>query len=130
MNYEPLNSLSLSSYFRLDNWNSHLVFITKSNKRCKSTLIQHVFLVQPADIWSLGVTLYAMLTGRVPWTASSPAELQRKVQNEPLVYPAKPQISRSLKHLLGRMLDKNPSTRATMQEIKVSFLFLGFPESR
>lgn len=64
-----------------------------------------------------------MLTGRVPWTASSPAELQRKVQNDPLVYPTRPLISRTLKHLLGRMLDKDPSTRATMQEIKVSFFF-------
>ncbi|XP_049879697.1 calcium/calmodulin-dependent protein kinase kinase 2 [Pectinophora gossypiella] len=73
---------------------------------------------EAADMWSLGVTLYAMVTGRVPWTAASGTDLQRRVLTEPLTFPARPQLSRQLKHLLTRMLEKDPVARATMQEIK------------
>lgn len=73
---------------------------------------------EAADIWSLGVTLYAMVTGRVPWSASSSAELQRRVQKEPLPMPNKLILSPLLLRLLHRMLEKDPARRATMQEIK------------
>ncbi|KAM3957896.1 calcium/calmodulin-dependent protein kinase kinase 2 [Aphomia sociella] len=76
------------------------------------------YIGEAADIWSLGVTLFAMVTGRVPWVGPTANELQRRVLEEPLTYPQRPQLSPSLKHLFSRMLDKNPATRATMQEIK------------
>lgn len=63
-----------------------------------------------------------MVTGRVPWVSNSAVELQNKVLNEPLTYPAKYQPSKELRDLLSRMLDKNPATRATMQDIKVQFI--------
>lgn len=78
------------------------------------------YIGEAADIWSLGITLYAMVTGRVPWLGSTAQELQKKVLTEPLGYPSRHQPSKQLKHLLNRMLDKNPAIRATMQEIKVS----------
>jgi serine/threonine protein kinase len=71
-------------------------------------------------MWSLGVTLFAMVTGRVPWVAPTAADLQRKVQEEPLTFPPRSQLSSTLKDLLNKMLDKNPVTRVTLQEIKVS----------
>lgn len=76
------------------------------------------YIGEAADIWSLGVTLYAMVTGRVPWLASSAQDLQRIILSEPLAYPPRHQPSKDLRHLFSRMLDKNPATRATMQEIK------------
>ncbi|CAH2052559.1 unnamed protein product, partial [Iphiclides podalirius] len=76
------------------------------------------YIGEAADIWSLGITLYAMVTGRVPWCGESTVELQKRVLTEHLSFPSKPALSRQLRRLLARMLDKNPNTRATMQEIK------------
>ncbi|CAG4931498.1 unnamed protein product [Colias eurytheme] len=84
----------------------------------ESTVVTDNYIGEAADIWSLGVTLYAMVTGRVPWTAPSAVELQRRVLSEPLSFPSRPQLSRALKRLLARMLDKDPVNRATMREIK------------
>ncbi|KPJ13407.1 Calcium/calmodulin-dependent protein kinase kinase 2, partial [Papilio machaon] len=36
------------------------------------------YIGEAADIWSLGVTLYAMVTGRVPWCGDSTTELQKR----------------------------------------------------
>lgn len=60
-----------------------------------------------------------MVTGRVPWVGPTAAELQRRVLEDPLAFPPRHPLSGKLRDLLGRMLDKNPTTRATMQEIKV-----------
>ncbi|XP_023941983.2 calcium/calmodulin-dependent protein kinase kinase 1 isoform X2 [Bicyclus anynana] len=76
------------------------------------------YIGEAADIWSLGVTLYAMVTGRVPWIGATSTDLQKRILSEPLTFPPRPQLSRSLKRFLARMLDKDPVTRATMKEIK------------
>lgn len=75
---------------------------------------------QAADMWSLGVTLYAMSTGRVPWSGASASELQQRVLHDPLLFP--PTMSVPLRALLTRLLDTNPATRATMQEVKVGWM--------
>ena len=40
-----------------------------------------------ADIYSLGITLYHMVTGRVPFEASTPSEVMKKHLKEPLIPP-------------------------------------------
>ena len=56
------------------------------------------------DIWSLGILLYELLYGNTPWYASSPINLLKKIQNEPLEFPVKPLRSKIIKELISMML--------------------------
>ena len=71
---------------------------------------------QQADVWSLGICLYAMLCGMVPFKGRSIEELRDCIINEPLKYTKeiKSKLSREARHLIKRMLIKDPSKRATM----------------
>ena len=48
-----------------------------------------------ADLWSLGVIFYQMLTGRTPYTANSHAELIDNIENKSIVFPTIIKISNS-----------------------------------
>jgi hypothetical protein len=65
------------------------------------------------DLYSVGVVLYEMLTGRVPYDGVSPVEVLRKHIHEPLPPPRdiNPQLPAAAEPVLLRSLAKRPADR-------------------
>ena len=68
---------------------------------------------QRSDIYSLGIILYEMLTGRVPYTAETPIAVVFKHVQDPLPSARKlnPYLSEGLELVLLKSLAKNPAER-------------------
>lgn len=66
-----------------------------------------------SDIYSLGVVIYEMLTGRTPYVADTPYSMFMKQMNDPLPEPSEinPDVSETLNGLLLKALAKEPSER-------------------
>jgi len=68
---------------------------------------------QRSDIYSLGIILYEMLTGRVPYTAETPVAVVFKHIQDPLPSARQfnPRLSEELELILLKSLAKNPAER-------------------
>jgi serine/threonine protein kinase len=74
-----------------------------------------------ADIWSLGVMLFTMVTGSLPWSSDNQSELFRQIKAGDIEIP--PTLSQGLQDLLGKMLQKDPARRLTIGEVLGSSWF-------
>ena len=75
------------------------------------------------DVWSLGVVLYQMLTGMMPFDGDSQSEVFSKIKSGSFIYPDKVKVSEPAQDLINRMLTVDPNKRITVEEIMVHHWF-------
>ncbi|RED65918.1 Stk1 family PASTA domain-containing Ser/Thr kinase [Cohnella lupini] len=68
---------------------------------------------EKSDLYSLGIVLYQMLTGRLPFLGESPISVALKHLQDPFEQPRKvnPYIPQSVENIILRAMRKNPQER-------------------
>jgi len=73
-----------------------------------------------ADIWSIGVSLFCLRFGRIPFEKSGVLELYESIKNDDL--EIEPNSEPEFCDLIRRLLEKDPLKRITMKEVRVRTL--------
>lgn len=80
-----------------------------------------------SDIWAIGVILYAMLTGQLPWTKRNQYELFQQIKA--CDYKMPQDISKPCQYLLLMILQKDPEQRPTAADLLKYQWFDDIPEA-
>eukprot|EP01084_Bolivina_argentea_P104034 186330_1 len=107
--------------FENSNKTKHSTFMLKTsvgtpNYAAPEVIWGEEYIGQLADIWSIGVILYAMLCGCLPFDDVSVTNLFRKIETG--IYKIPKYVSTDAADLIKRMLVVDPANRITMNEIK------------
>ncbi|KAK3692401.1 kinase-like domain-containing protein [Podospora appendiculata] len=73
-----------------------------------------------ADIWSMGVSLYCLRYGRIPFEKPGVLEIYEAIRTESPQFP--PGENEQFADLMNRLMEKDPEKRITMAELRVKNL--------
>ena len=73
-----------------------------------------------ADIWSMGVSLYCLRYGRIPFEREGVLEMYEAIKTETPKLPE--DENPEFVDLMGRLLEKEPEKRIIMEDLRVSLL--------
>lgn len=70
-----------------------------------------------ADVWSMGIMLFAMLIGKMPFKGSTISDLHLSITTAAFKIPEQPKISAEAKDLIHKMLTVDPDKRLSSFEV-------------
>lgn len=70
---------------------------------------------QKSDIWSLGILLYVMLNGKVPWTSKNQKQFIEEIRNANVFLPFS--MSEDARDLLSKIIVKDADKRISIDQI-------------
>ena len=73
---------------------------------------------RPCDIWSMGVSLYCLRYGRLPFEHGGVLELYNAIKTDEIRMP--PDEHGDFLDVMRRLLEKDPDKRIRMEELRVS----------
>jgi [calcium/calmodulin-dependent protein kinase] kinase len=71
-----------------------------------------------ADIWSMGVSLFCLRYGRIPFNREGVLEIYESIKTDEPVFPD--DENKNLVDLFRRILEKDPAKRIKMEDLRVS----------
>jgi len=82
---------------------------------CSPEMIKGRIQHKTMDIWSLGVTLFELITGKIPFEGNTEVKLFSNIVNHRIVWPR--DIADEARDLLKKMLVQNPAQRINIDQI-------------
>ena len=70
-----------------------------------------------ADVWSMGITLYCLRFGRIPFEKTNMMELYESIRADGVDIDG--DVDENFKDLIYRILEKDPNIRISMEELRV-----------
>ena len=70
------------------------------------------------DLWSLGIMLFQMVAGDLPFKAMSQEELFRKIKSGSYALPQGITISSACSNLISRLIQEDPQRRMNYQQFR------------
>lgn len=70
-----------------------------------------------SDVWSLGITSFIAVTGKIPFKANGLAEMKQVILGTDPQFPVNGKVSEEFKSLISGMLRKSVATRLTVRQI-------------
>jgi len=71
-----------------------------------------------SDMWSLGVSIFSLLTGTAPFQTLTVKDTYRAILANTYQFPAHPCLSMEARDIIQSLLQIEPSSRATLDQIK------------